>query len=138
MKKLIEVENAKAIMTEAIDWSVMKWLSEKKKVRQLADAANATLDRVEAEAQQLWNEELRSAVKKNSGNGELRELAKSLRESHDAAIQMRMTAEETFDKAERRLSVAMAREGCEQALKGWALHEEAIRRAESAATVSKK
>jgi hypothetical protein len=44
MQKLIEVEQAKAVMIEAIDGSVMKWLLEKKTVRTMADRADAALD----------------------------------------------------------------------------------------------
>jgi hypothetical protein len=133
MKKLIEVDQARALMTEAIDWSVMKWLSEKKRVRRAADKANAVLDSVEKQAQGAWSEELKAAYS-NSGVAapETRQLAKKLKEAHDAAINLRMEAEETFDKAERRLSTALARDGCHQAIKGWELHLEAIRRAEAA------
>lgn len=133
MKKLIEVDQAKALMSEAIDWSVMKWLSEKKRVRKIADKANAVLDSVEKETQEAWSQELKAAYS-NSGaaNPEIRHLAKKIREAHDAAIKLRTEAEETFDKAERRLSTALAREGCHQAIKGWELHLEAIRKAEAA------
>ena len=41
MDKLPEVETAKALMNEAVTWSVMKWLREKNRVRQTADRANA-------------------------------------------------------------------------------------------------
>ena len=133
MKKLIEVNEAKALMTEAIDWSVIKWLSEKKRVRKAADKANALLDSVEKEAQDSWSEELKEAyAKPGAATPETKHLAMKLKEAHDAAINLRMQAEETFDKAERRLSTALAREGCHQAIKGWELHLEAIRRAEAA------
>ena len=133
MKKLIEVDEAKALMTEAIDWSVMKWLSEKKRVRKAADKANALLDSVEKEAQDAWSVELKGAyANPGAATPENKHLATKLREAHDAAIKLRMEAEETFDKAERRLSTALAREGCHQAIKGWELHLEAIRKAEAA------
>ena len=41
MRKLAEVEDAKALMTEPMGWSVVKWLSQKKRVRKAADLANA-------------------------------------------------------------------------------------------------
>lgn len=137
MKKLIDVEAAQALFNEAYDWSVMKWLTEKKRVRKAADKANATLDSVEKEMQDDWPKELKAAYS-NSGatTPEMKTLAKKLKDAHDAAINTRMQAEETFDKAERRLSAALAREGCHQALKGWELHLEAIRKAEAAGKVS--
>ena len=49
MRKLTEVEEAKALMTEAVEWSVMKWLREKKRVRKAADKANDALDALEQE-----------------------------------------------------------------------------------------
>ena len=34
MLNIEEVENAKALMTEAVNWSVMRWLGEKKRVQE--------------------------------------------------------------------------------------------------------
>jgi hypothetical protein len=136
MEELKEVAEARALMTEAMDWSVMKWLTEKKRVRKSADLANATLDRVEAELQSAWDPELKAAFDGKNGfakSAELQKMAKQLREAHDAAINGRMDAEDTFEKAEKRLSVSMAREGCQKAIAGWDLHDEAIRKAELAA-----
>ena len=135
MEKLKEVVEARALMTEAMDWSVMKWLTEKKRVRKSADLANATLDRVEAELQSAWDPELKAAFDGKNGatSAELQKLAKQLREAHDAAIQGRMDAEDTFEKAEKRLSASLAREGCHKAIAGWDLHDEAIRKSELAA-----
>jgi hypothetical protein len=137
MEKLKEVVEARALMTEATDWSVMKWLTEKKRVRKVADAANATLDRVEDELHSAWGADLKAAYEgrsiSNKVSAEVERLAKGIRETHDAAIAARMDAEATFDKAERRLSTSLAREGCHKAIAGWDLHEEAIRKAEVAA-----
>ena len=58
-------------------------------------------------------------------------LAKKIKESDDEAYRARMDAEETFDKAEKQLSTALAREGCRKAIHSWDLHEKAIRKAES-------
>ena len=55
MKKLAEVEQARALMTEAIDWSVMNWLSQKKRVRKAADRANEVLNATEAEIRKKWS-----------------------------------------------------------------------------------
>lgn len=140
MEGLKEVAAARSLMTEAMEWSVMKWLTEKKRVRHIADHANETLDRVEQELHDAWDAELKAAYAHASGEGNSRgkitpdveRLAKGIREAHDAAIRGRMDAEDTFDKAERRLSTRLAREGCEKAIAGWVLHELAIRKAESA------
>lgn len=136
MERLKEVEAARALMTEAMDWSVIMWLKEKKRVRTVADAANATLDRVEQQVQDGWPAELISAYAGDGGKGEVLKLANAIHEAHEAAIRARLDAEETFDKAERRLSTSLAREGCHKAIAGWELHEEAIRKAEAA--VAKK
>lgn len=137
MESLKEVVEARALMTEAKDWPVMKWLTEKKRVRQIADRANETLDRVEKELHEGWDSELKAAyVSNGEANGkfspEMEKLAKGIRETHDAAIRGRMDAEDTFDKAEKRLSTRLAREGCDKAIAGWDLHELAIRKAQSA------
>jgi hypothetical protein len=135
MERLKEVQEARLLMTEAKDWSVMKWLTEKKRVRKVADLANATLDRVEKELRDGWDSDLTAAYE---GNGtrkvgvEVEKLARGIRETHDAAIAAREDAEATFDKAERRLSTSLAREGCTKAIAGWDLHEEAIGKAEMA------
>lgn len=133
MARIKEVEDARSLFTEAQDWSVMKWLTEKKHVRKVADSANAALDRVEEDTHGGWTAELKAAY---AGNGkastEVERLAKTLREAHEAAIKARMDAEETFEKAEKRMSTSLAREGCNKAIAGWDLHEEAIRKAEVA------
>ncbi len=141
MEKIKEVAEARALFTEAADWSVMKWLGEKKRVRKTADICNATLDRVEMELREKWSAELRAAFESLSGgqnshkvSPETEKLAKSLKEAHDAAIAKRMEAEDTFEKAEKRMSVSMAREGCHIAMAGWDLHEAAIKKSEMAAS----
>lgn len=47
MRKLSVVEDARAIMTAGIQWSVLKWMMEKKRVRETADEARAALDELE-------------------------------------------------------------------------------------------
>ena len=139
MQRPNDVAEARALMTEAMDWSVMKWLGEKKRVRKSADACNATLDRVEKELQDGWSADLKAAYANLNGEkstrkvpAEVESLAKALKAAHDAAIAKRMEAEATFEKAEKRLSVSMAREGCHIAIAGWDLHEAAIEKAEQA------
>jgi len=148
MRKLTEVENARALMAEGMGWSVVKWLSEKKRVRKTADLANAALDRLDEEIKARWSDELKSAYSELGGNsgGEAQRhhkqalqdidpqvmlLAKKLKESDDEAYRVRMDAEATFDQAEKKLSSRMAREGCQKAIDSWDLHEQAIRKSEA-------
>lgn len=146
MRKIHEVEQAKALMNEAMDWSVMRWLREKKRVRKAADQANAALDEQNRVVKEHWSHELRAAYKEldstKGGLGEVRsqqpaispdtrEFVRKVKEADDQAHHARMDAERTFDEAERRLSTSMAREGCKKAIHSWDLHEMAIRRAEA-------
>src|SRR5438094_9715410 len=59
MERLPEVETAKALMNQAMTWSVMKWLREKKSVRKTADHANAALDRSSQAVRERWPEPIR-------------------------------------------------------------------------------
>lgn len=140
MQELKELTEARNLMNEAMDWSVMKWLTEKKRVRKCADACNAMLDHVEAELQAAWPSELKAAYEHKNGqssSADIQRRARELREAHDAAIQGRMDAEDTFERAEKRMSVSLAREGCQKALAGWDRHEDAIRKSELAAAAKK-
>lgn len=64
---------------------------------------------------------------------ELRAFAGRLQKDDDEAFKARMAAEDTFDEAERRLSIPLARKGSEQAVDAYQLREAFIRRAEAAA-----
>lgn len=147
-QKIPEVESAKALMNEAMTWSVMKWLREKKRVRKTADQANAALDEMKKAVQEGWDENVRAAyeaLRSNGdagGNGRNKQsrpsvsgaaalAVKNIRESDNEAYRARMDAEETFDKAEKLLSTSLAREGCRKAILSWELHEKAIRKAEA-------
>ncbi len=146
MQKLPEVETAKTLMLEAMSWSVMKWLREKKRVRQTADRANAVLDELSRTLRTHWPEELRTAYdaldanddpqsgkrSKQASSAQASLLAKKIKAADDEAFKARMEAEKTFDDAEKQLSTSMAREGCRKAIHGWELHEKAIRQTESA------
>jgi len=150
MRKLREVEEAKALMTEAMEWSVFTWLFQKSLVRQTADDANDALDKYNKSVKAHWSSELKAAYKSLCGkNGaaakaaaygdiseETRDHVRKVKEADEAAHQARMTAEDTFDEAERRMNTALAREGCQQAIHSWELHEKAIRRAEAVPTSS--
>ena len=153
MRKLTEVEDAKALMTEAMNWSVVRWLKEKKRVRKAADLANAELDRLDQEIKARWNDELKAAYNELGGNSggaqrphrqtsqvidsQVKLLAKKLKESDDEAYRVRMDAEDTFDAAEKKLSTRLAREGSQKAIDSWDLHEQAIRKSEAAIGTTK-
>ena len=44
MQRLVAVEDARTLMTEAKDWSVWRWLTEKKRVRAAADMSSVLLE----------------------------------------------------------------------------------------------
>jgi hypothetical protein len=147
MRKLAEVQEAKELMNEAIDWSVFKWMFEKPRVRKTADRANDALDRLERAVKARWSDELKAALRELSGRGgrhqksqhppqttdpEIRLLVEKIKDADDAARRARIDAEETFDEAERQLSTSLAREGCKKAIHSWELYEKAIRKAEAA------
>ena len=136
MRKLTEVEQARSLMLEAIDWSVMKWLAEKKRVRKTADRANEVLNATEQEIRSKWSPSFRRIYDKGGAETQdLKTLAAMIREEHDSANRLRLQAEDTFDIAEKRLSTATARNGCRQAVEGWDHHLKAIQLAESALEV---
>jgi len=138
MRQLPEVEEAKALMTEATEWSVMKWLREKKRVRKSADRANDALDQLSKGTKLLWPNVLRTAYaelardtsRQDTADSEIPSAVKQVKRADDEALRARIDAESTFDEAERQLSTSMAREGCRKAIYSWELHEKAIRMAE--------
>jgi len=147
VQKLSQVEQAKALMREAVDWSAFKWLYDKRRVRKTADEANAALDKLNHDIKSRWKREIATAYQNlaaNHGRGgrarsdaadcdpEILLFAKQVKDADDAAHRARMTAENTFNQAERRLSTDLAREACRQAVHSWELHEKAIRIAETA------
>jgi len=134
MRKLIPVEDAKALMREAIGWSMWSWLTQKRRLRTTADAAWEALEGCERKVKAGWSDELKKAYRGKDGSGldpELKLALERMREADDAWKQARETAEETFDEAERRMSTSMACEGAAQAIEAWELTERAIRRAEA-------
>lgn len=147
MERVPQVEAAKALMSEAMTWSVMKWLREKKRVRSAADEANAALDHLRQEVQKRWSAALQSqytavvaeakagvtvrSSRKNDGVEQV--LLQQLRKADQEARNAREDAEKTFDDAERQLSTRMARDGCQKAIRSWELHEKAIQKAEGLA-----
>ncbi|MGO8797041.1 MAG: hypothetical protein ACLQLC_19645 [Candidatus Sulfotelmatobacter sp.] len=150
MEKIPQVEVAKALMTEAISWSVVKWLREKKRVRKAADQANAALDELHQAVKDRWPETTRTAYEAlllpeegSATTHHQRKLAsktapqailtlRKIKDADEEAYRTRMDAERLFDDAEKQLSTSLAREGCRRAIQSWELFEQAIRKAEAA------
>jgi len=146
MKKLAEVEEAKSIMTEAQDWGIWRWLTEKRKVRLAADGCNEALSRAEKKVIESWPDDMRAAYQRLAAqdgagkkpphrkiDGELLEAVRKIKDALDEAERVRLDAEDIFDRADRALSTSMAKEGTRRAIEAWELREKAIRKAESAA-----
>ena len=136
MHKIAEVEEAKRLMTEAKDWSVWHWLTEKRRVRTAADAATAALDKAENKVVAAWPDDLKKLYRQKSrppvdGADPLHHLVAEVKKADETAYKARMDAEATFDEAERRMSASMAREGAQKAIDAYCLHERAIRKAEA-------
>lgn len=152
MKKLPEVDEAKALMAEAMEWSVFTWLFQKGQVRETADRANAVLDKLKRTVKSRWGDDVKAAYaaleKKTGPDGgnsraasevaaEITLFVKKVKRAEDSARRARVEAEETFDRAESELNTALAREGCRKAIRQWELDERAIRQAEAAPGASK-
>jgi hypothetical protein len=138
MRRLVAVEEAKALLTEAIDWSIWRWMTEKGRVREVADRGTASLDEAAEATKASWSSDLKKAYR-NLEEGQnhrvdpkIKAAAQRVKEANDEAYRARMDAEQTFDEAERRLSASMAREGARKALLAYDLREKAIRKAEAA------
>jgi hypothetical protein len=156
MRKLAAVEDARAIMTEGMEWGVWKWLLEKKRVRAIADEARAALDEVEKKVKATWSDDLKIAynhlvaqhgegkrARKNSKPGtkpsahkiapEMVAAVRRVKEADDEAYNAHEDAEDAFAEAEKRMSTSRAREAARMALVAYDRHEEAIRKAEAIA-----
>lgn len=156
MKKLPAVEDARAVMTEGTEWGVWKWLTEKRRVRGIADKARAALDDLETKVKLTWSDDLKIAynqvvsddgdVKRprrktkdhkpaGASGADAKALAavKRIAEADDEAYNAHEDAEEAFAEAERKMSTGMARDAARKALAAYDLHEAAIRKAEALA-----
>jgi hypothetical protein len=134
MRKLVPVEDAKALMREAIDWTMWSWLTQKRRLRTTADAAWEALEGCEHKVKSAWSDDLKKVYRGKDGDRldpELKLAVERMREADEAWKEARITAEGTFDEAERRMSTSMACEGAAQAIAAWELTERAIRRAEA-------
>jgi len=153
MKKIAAVEEARAIMTQGMEWGVWKWLTEKKRVRGIADKARAALDDFEMKVKLTWSDEHKLAynqlVSENGDAKQRRDKSKAakpaangkadakvlaavtkVKEADDDAYNAHEDAEDVFAEAEKKMSTRMAREGARKALDAYDLHEAAIRKAE--------
>jgi hypothetical protein len=142
MRKLVPVEEAKALMREANNWSLWSWLTEKRRLRLAADAAWDALEEVERRVKAGWSDDVQKAyaclyekarADAKDPDPQLTLALQRVREAEDEGREARRIAEETFDEAERRMSTGMACQGTQQAIRAWELTERAIRRAESLA-----
>jgi hypothetical protein len=156
MQKLPPAEEAKALFHVAKDWSVWRWLTEKKRVRAAADRANEALDALDRQIKDSWREPLKAAYRELEAeeafendpqtkadfeaaketakdvDPAVKATARRLREADNEAYNARMDAEDIFDEADRRLSSSLARKGAHRAIESWELKESAIRMSESA------
>jgi hypothetical protein len=134
MHKLIPVEEAKALMSEAKDWSVWTWLTGKRKLRLTADAAWEALDECEEKVRHSWSDDLQKAWqgKHVRVDPEIKLVVEKLKKADAEAYDLRMKAEATFDEADRRMSTSMASEGAQQAIDAWDLREKFVRKLEQA------
>jgi hypothetical protein len=136
MQKLIPVEDAKALMREAVGWSVWNWMTQKRRLRSAADAAWEALEEQDRRVKHRWSEEVRKAYQGKNSNRldpDLKLAVQRAREADEEWKAARETAEATVDEADRRMSTSMACEGAQQAIEAWELTEKAIRRAEAVA-----
>ena len=139
MHKLAPVEEAKTLFNEARDWSVWRWLTEKRRARTTADAAWVALEACEERVKAGWAEELQQAYLHLKSRAhaaldpELKAALKRLKEADHEGRQARDAAEAQFDEADRRMSTSMACKGAQMAIDAWELREKFIRMAEAVA-----
>jgi hypothetical protein len=153
MEKLSAVEEARVLFTEAKDWSILKWLTEKKRVRRMADTGTAALDKRERDIKSQWTDDLRTAYAVVSPPSEdaddpyaaaeyefvkqqaegipesLKAIARRVWEADLIATDARNRAESTFDEAERKMSASIARRGAEEAIAAYDVRYKAIEEA---------
>jgi hypothetical protein len=145
MHKLAPVEDAKTLFHEAKDWSIWRWLIEKRRARATADAAWEALESCEEKVRAGWAGEWQQAYRDLSANGrpkprrhagldsELKAALERLQQADEEASQAHVAAEAQFDEADRRMSGSMACEGARMARNAWELREKFIRKAEALA-----
>jgi hypothetical protein len=139
MHKLAPVEEAKTLFNDAKDWSVWRWLLEKKRARTTADAAWEALEACEAKVRAGWTEEWRQAYGHPKSrrfaalDSEVQAALERLHADDEESKQARDAAEAQFDEADRRMSTSMACVGAQMAIDAWEMREKVIRKAEALA-----
>jgi len=157
MRELAVVEEAKQLMNEASDWSVWRWLLEKRRVRAAADRANEALDNLAKKVRSSWEDdakkvyrelEAKDALESNPRarhqyeksreearhvDPKLRLAVERVKRADEGAWNARMDAEQTFEDAEHQMSASLARQGATKAIHCWELREKSIRKAEALA-----
>jgi hypothetical protein len=154
MNKIASVEEAKTVLANAVDWSIFRWLAEKRRVRGIADRGTAALDAEERRIKATWPQNLTNAyaalcppsdddpyaaaehefvLQQAEGlPDDVRARAQRVKEADDEAYRARMDAERTFDDAERRMSASLARRGAELAIEAYDLRYKSLAAAEAA------
>ena len=147
MRKLAEVQKAKDLMHEAMEWSAFNWLFKTSTVRETADQAKAALDRLERAVKARWSDEAKAAYERLAAkpgkagaehqkrqpppiDPQILVLVAQVVDADHAAECAGLDAARTFDEAERQWCISLAQEGCSKAVHAWALREKAIRKAE--------
>jgi hypothetical protein len=157
MQELTVVAEAKELMSAARDWSVWRWMLEKKSVRAAADRANEALDGLARKARTLWDDDQRKVYRELEAqtafesnprakrqyekaresarrvDAKVRLAVERVKRADDEAGIARMDAERIFEDAERQMSPGLARQGAAKAIECWELREKAIRKAEALA-----
>jgi hypothetical protein len=157
MHRLIPVEEATELMNRAKDWSVWRWLLEKRSVRAAADRAVDALGDAEKEVKSAWTDDMKKAYRElearqafersprskqrydkakeeaQNVDPQMKLAVQQVKAADDAAENARLDAEDTFAEAERQLSADMARAGARKAIHSWDLRLKAIRKAEALA-----
>jgi hypothetical protein len=139
MHKLAPVEDAKTLFNEAKDWSVWRWLIEKKHARTTADAAWEALEACEEKVKAGWDEEWREAYGHPKSrrfaalDPEVKAALERLHKDDMESKQAHEAAEAQFDEADRRMSSSMACTGAQMAIDAWEMREKVIRKAEALA-----
>ncbi len=155
MQESTVVQEAKKLMNEAKDWSVWRWLLEKKRVRAAADHANQALDVLAKKVRASWEDDLKKvyheleaqdAFESNPRasrqyqkakeearhvDSKIRLAVQRVKQADDEAWNARMDAEQIFEDAERQMSAGLARQGAARAIECWDLREKAIRKAQA-------
>lgn len=160
MERLAVVEEARALFARSETWSVVRWLAEKRAVRELANKATAALAAANGQAKAQWGDELRGAYaeldadtsaddefagaerefasrQQSTASEEVRRIARRVKEADEAARRATQKAEDTFALAERTLSVSLSRRGAAEAIESYDLRYEAIRLSEDAALLTR-